>query len=194
MSLPHALLTALVERTGSGLELSARFDKSIGLFWNASHQQIYRDLAALERSGWIESVAVPSARGRKKIYRVLPAGRSELRRWAGQPEDPKPVRNELMLRLRADAALGGTDVVTDIERHAALHRERLVSYEAIERRDFAGQLSREARVQHLILQAGIMTERMWIEWSERALEVMRDQAKGTEAPEGTSGGEGLSAG
>ena len=173
MSLPHALLTALVERAGSGLELSARFDRSIGLFWHASHQQIYRDLAALERAGWIEAVAVPSARGRKKSYRVLPAGREELRRWAGQQEDPRPIRNDLMLRLRAEAAVGDTGVLADIERRAAVHRERLALYEAIEARDFRGELNRGARVQYLILRAGIMTEQMWLAWSETALAELR---------------------
>ena len=35
MSLPHALLTALIEHPGSGLELASRFDRSIGYFWQA---------------------------------------------------------------------------------------------------------------------------------------------------------------
>jgi len=48
MSLPHALLTALVERPGSGSELAGRFDRSIAYFWQATHQQIYRELARLE--------------------------------------------------------------------------------------------------------------------------------------------------
>ncbi|MBA5845288.1 PadR family transcriptional regulator, partial [Escherichia coli] len=55
MSLPHALLTALAERPGSGSELADRFDRSIGYFWQATHQQIYRELGRLEETGWIES-------------------------------------------------------------------------------------------------------------------------------------------
>ena len=58
MSLPHALLTSLVERPASGLDLARRFDSSIGFFWAASHQQIYRELARMEAAGWIRS---PSA-------------------------------------------------------------------------------------------------------------------------------------
>jgi len=42
MPLDHALLVALSERPASGLELARRFDRSIGYFWHASHQQIYR--------------------------------------------------------------------------------------------------------------------------------------------------------
>lgn len=48
MSLPHAILTALLEKPSSGLELTRRFDRSIGYFWSATHQQIYRELGKLE--------------------------------------------------------------------------------------------------------------------------------------------------
>ena len=81
MSLPHALLVALIEKPCSGMELSARFDRSIGFYWHASHQQIYRELARLEAAGWVEATPAESARGGKKEYRVVAAGRKELRRW-----------------------------------------------------------------------------------------------------------------
>ncbi|MFX4748000.1 hypothetical protein ABTB74_18915, partial [Acinetobacter baumannii] len=44
MSLPHVLLTSLLERPSTGFELARRFDRSMGFFWNATHQQIYREL------------------------------------------------------------------------------------------------------------------------------------------------------
>src|SRR5256885_9851741 len=69
MSLPHALLTALVEHPCSGSELAERFDRSIGYFWNATHQQIYRELARLEEAQWIEALPAESGRGRKRQYR-----------------------------------------------------------------------------------------------------------------------------
>ena len=48
MSLAHALLTSLQEKSSSGYDLARRFDKSIGFFWRATHQQIYRELARME--------------------------------------------------------------------------------------------------------------------------------------------------
>ena len=56
MSLPHAILTALLEKPSSGLELTRRFDKSIGYFWSATHQQIYRELGKLEAAGYIRAL------------------------------------------------------------------------------------------------------------------------------------------
>ena len=106
MSLPHALLTALVERPCTGAELVRRFDRSIGYFWQATHQQIYRELGRLEEAGWVESEPVAEGPGRQRAYRVLPPGRKELKRWIGVQDKPATLRDALMVRLRAEAALG----------------------------------------------------------------------------------------
>jgi DNA-binding PadR family transcriptional regulator len=173
MSLPHALLTALLEESCSGSELARRFDRSIGFFWHATHQQIYRELGRLEQAGWIESLPPESGRGRKKVYRVLPAGRKALKQWTSEGQDPKPMRDELMLRLRAEAVIGPTKLKDDIARRLEMHREKLALYKALEARDFPpGETSREAQLQHLVLTAGLMFETLWIEWSEQALAVL----------------------
>ncbi|WP_205822289.1 PadR family transcriptional regulator [Burkholderia sp. Ac-20349] len=174
MSLPHALLTALAERPGSGSELADRFDRSIGYFWQATHQQIYRELGRLEETGWIESLPAESGRGRKRAYRILPAGKKELRRWIAEPEDPTPLREALMVRLRAEAVLGPAGLEDEIRRRIALHQEKLDLYLRIEARDFAeGTDSRTKRLQHLVLQAGIANERFWVEYSQHALDALR---------------------
>lgn len=175
MSLPHALLTALMERPGSGMELAERFDRSIGHFWHATHQQIYRELARLEAAGWLESVPVPSGRGRKRSYQIRAAGRAELQRWLSEPTEPAPLRDELMVRLRAEAAVGPSDLAAAIARRAALHEAKLAMYESFERKDFAaGQTeSRERRLKHLVLKAGIRQEQLWIELAREALEILQ---------------------
>lgn len=173
MSLPHALLTALVERPGSGSELASRFDRSIGYFWHATHQQIYRELARLEDAGWVQSVAVEQARGRKRAYRILPAGVAELKRWVAQQGDPIPVRDELLVRLRAEAVIGPTGLETEIQRRLELHRQKLAHYRAIEARDFSSQMdSRDRQLQHLVLQGGITQESAWIELLQNALGIL----------------------
>jgi DNA-binding PadR family transcriptional regulator len=174
MSLPHALLTALLEESCAGSELARRFDRSIGFFWHATHQQIYRELGRLEQSGWIESLPPESGRGRKKVYRVRPAGRKELKRWTSEQQDPRPLREELMLRIRAEAAIGPTSLKTDIDRRLKLHRQKLAIYMQLDARDFPPDVapSYEAELQQLVLTAGIMYETLWIEWSEKALRLL----------------------
>ncbi|MEL7030389.1 MAG: PadR family transcriptional regulator [Pseudomonadota bacterium] len=173
MSLPHALLTALIERPGSGLELAGRFNKSIGYFWPATHQQIYRELAKLERDGLIQSQAEAEARGRKRTYHVLPEGRQELRRWIEQEDAPPPLRDALLVRLRAEAAVGSMSLDRALRRRRSDHQSRLTNYLSIEERDFGdGPQDKSAALQHLILQTGIRHEATWIEILTQALDIL----------------------
>ncbi|MFJ9823218.1 PadR family transcriptional regulator [Streptomyces sp. NPDC101160] len=172
MSLPHAILTALLEKPSSGLELTRRFDRSIGYFWSSTHQQIYRELGKLEQAGYIRALpaAVP-ARGQKKEYEVLPAGRAELASWVGTAEDPKPMRSALLLRMRAAAVVGGRGLREELERHLGLHRAQLDEYLAIEERDFppARRTTEPDRLRHLVLRGGIELERFWVQWLSQAI-------------------------
>ncbi|MEU6988052.1 PadR family transcriptional regulator [Streptomyces sp. NPDC046324] len=172
MSLPHAILTALLEKPSSGLELTRRFDRSIGYFWSATHQQIYRELGKLEQAGHIRALPAPvPARGQKKEYEVLPEGRAELAEWVARSEDPKPMRSALLLRMRAAAVVGAPGMREELRRHLDLHRRQLDEYLAIEVRDFppSRRESEPDRLRHLVLRGGIDLERFWVEWLTHAL-------------------------
>ncbi|MEU9631021.1 PadR family transcriptional regulator [Streptomyces luteogriseus] len=190
MSLPHAILTALLEKKSSGLELTRRFDRSIGYFWSATHQQIYRELGKLEADGLIR--ALPSeqpARGQKKSYEVLPAGRAELARWTSASQDPKPHRDALLLRLRAAAVVGTAGLEADLRRHLELHERQLAEYEEIEERDFPpGRDGAEVRLRHLVLRAGIDLETFWTQWLRRALADFAELDAGRAEPAGPVAG------
>jgi len=175
MSLPHALLTSLSERAGSGSELARRFDKSIGYFWAATHQQIYRELARLEEAGWIESLPAETGRGRKRAYRILPAGVEELKRWVTEAEDPRPLRDALMVRIRAEAAVGPAGLHAEMKRHLAIHEARLALYRSFEERDFASATdSRVRRLNYLLLKGGIAQEELAVQMARDAIRILRE--------------------
>ncbi|OAR23197.1 PadR family transcriptional regulator [Streptomyces sp. ERV7] len=174
MSLPHAILTALLEKPSSGLELTRRFDKSFGFFWSATHQQIYRELGKLEQSGAIRALpAQTPARGQKKEYEVLPAGRAELAAWAAAGQDPRAMRDPLLLRVRAAAVVGTEGLTAELHRHLALHERQLELYTGIEQRDFPPERdSEQDRLRHLVLRGGIELETFWIRWLTQALDTV----------------------
>ncbi len=82
MALDHALLVSLLEKPSSGYELARRFDRSIGYFWHATHQQIYRVLARMETAAWISAeIQAGESAPDRKVFSVSDAGRAELERW-----------------------------------------------------------------------------------------------------------------
>ena len=90
MSLSHVLLTSLIEKPSTGIELARRFDRSMGFFWNATHQQIYRELnAMLQKAGFrLEEEDSHS----RKTYQVERLGREELANWMLEHSSPAQLR------------------------------------------------------------------------------------------------------
>jgi DNA-binding PadR family transcriptional regulator len=170
MSLRHAILTSLRERPASGRELARRFDASIGYFWAATHQQIYRSLHELEAAGLVRASEQATTRGRARTYEISSLGAQELREWVREPEDPRMVRDSLLVRLRAVAALDddGNVLAEELRRHRKIHQAQLCQYLEIRERDFAHTGPHDLKL--LILEAGIGLEEHWISWLETCLQ------------------------
>lgn len=171
MSLRHAILTALLEVPSTGLSLTRRFDRSIGYFWQATHQQVYRETGKLEAEALIRAVPQSTpARGNPKSYEVTDEGRAELIRWVAEFEPPKPARDALMVRVRAASVVGLGPLVDQMREHRELHAARHAEYLALAARDFTDrELDDVARMQYLILRAGIGVEEFWTAWLEAAI-------------------------
>ncbi|MFI6362133.1 PadR family transcriptional regulator [Nocardia sp. NPDC050630] len=172
MSLRCAILTALMERPSTGKELTRRFDSSIGYFWHATHQQIYRELGSMTDDDLVQPHASQvKGRGAPRAYEITETGVQYLRGWVTTGQEPVPLRDPLLVRLRAAAVLGDIDLSDDIQQHLDYHRSLLETYRDIEDRDFNGPATtRRERLQHLILQAGIDIELSWAEWCAKAAE------------------------
>ena len=166
MSLAHVLLTSLMEKPSTGFELARRFDRSMGFFWNATHQQIYRELNGMQKKGWISTLEDEADTGRKKTYQVEQPGRIELTEWMSKQGQPAQLREEIMVRLRAEAQLGGNSILPELHRHLKIHRDNLIVYEQIFAKDFthADEQNRTLFIHKMILQLGIDLENGWIDW------------------------------
>ncbi len=173
MSLSYALLTALMEKSGTGSELSSRFEKSIGYFWSASHQQIYRELSGLHHAGLVDAEEHPNSQGRRRVFSITHSGKTALQEWLVQTEVPAPIRDAFLVRLRALSSLTQPDVEKMLTARLAVHRTKLAGFKAIRKRDFgSGALSRKDRVQALILDAGIRNELSYIQLIEDVLDTL----------------------
>ncbi|WP_328929484.1 PadR family transcriptional regulator [Streptomyces sp. NBC_00190] len=182
MALEHAILVSLLEQPGSGYELARRFDRSIGYFWTATHQQIYRVLKRMEGDGWLDVREVPQqTRPDKKEYSVAAAGRAALSGWLHEPIQPDSVRHELAVKIRGAAFDDPAALIREVERHHRAHADRLTHYLAGELRDFTGSDAPAApdagrELQHVVLRGGIAYERMQLAWLEDVLATLRRTA------------------
>lgn len=175
MSIQHALLTSLLEKPSTGYDLARRFDKSIGYFWHASHQQIYRELGRMAEAGWIEATDDNDAgKRRRRLYRVLAAGVAELSRWVSTPETDGDPARALLIKLRAEAVIGPHGVDRELLQLIGHHRAQLETYLEIEQRDFASrELTVAQKLQHAVLRAGIVAEQGWLDWAGEVLPVLQ---------------------
>lgn len=173
MALEHALLVALREQPASGLELAQRFSRSIGFFWSATHQQIYRVLGRMETDGWVrvETVA-QQGRPDKKVYDVTPIGQTALEDWLAEPGPDTPLRSDLAVKLRG-ASFGDRAAVLDVVRARLVdHHTRLGHYRQLLKRDYPAPdaLAGLELDQYLVLRGGILMEETWIAWLTEYLE------------------------
>lgn len=180
MALEHAILVSLTERAGSGYELARRFDRSIGYFWPATHQQIYRVLRRMEEAGWVTHTEVEQeGRPDKKVYEVSGQGCEELTRWLAEPVDPAVLRDGLAVKLRG-ASLGDTSaVLREVERHRAEHSATLEVYRGIQRRDFPkpAKLSGRELHQYLVLRGGVRAEESFVAWCDEVIQALRSETR-----------------
>ncbi len=163
---------ALSERPAAGLDLARRFERSIGFFWHATHQQIYRVLARMEADGWVDREFVEQRdRPTKKVYAVSDRGRRVLAEWLATSTPMEPLRSELAVKMRG-ASRGERDAVLAVVRdNLSDHRTRLAHYEQLAARDHPtpGRLEGQELDTYLVLRGGIRLEEFWVSWLEEYL-------------------------
>jgi len=173
VALEHALLVSLSERPAAGLELARRFDRSIGFFWSATHQQIYKVLRRMEADGWVTARVVgQSGRPEKREYSVTEPGAKALADWIATTTPRPAFRSELAVKMRG-ASYGDRDaLLADIAELVTDHRTRLEHYEAMCARDYPEPdgLTGHDLDTYLVLRGGIWQETFQISWLTEYLE------------------------
>ena len=179
VALEHALLVSLSEKPAAGLELARRFERSIGFFWSATHQQIYKVLARMEADGWV-TVKVVEQEGRpdKRVHTPSAEGRRVLADWLATPMPAETFRSEVAVKLRGAAYGDRARLTRNLLAARADHATRLAHYEQMEREQFPDPAGLDAGVRDrwLVLRGGIGLERFWIDWITEYLQAHDPEA------------------
>ncbi|MEU1404079.1 PadR family transcriptional regulator [Streptomyces sp. NPDC005728] len=170
MSLRHALLGLLADRSASGYDLMKLFDTSLAHVWPATQSQMYGELNRLAEAGRVE-VSAEGPR-RRKEYTITAQGRKELDDWLTAPTQQSPRRNELLLKvffLNLATPEQARAILAEREGRATADHERLAALRtALESED--GPLTVNGRI---ALEYGLRwaeMERDWARWATGQLE------------------------
>lgn len=175
MALAHAILAALVDAPCTGYDLAKRFDGSVGFFWSASHQQIYRELSKLENQGSISSESILQAgRPDKRLYSVTDLGEQHLKEWIAQPCEPTPIKDDLLVKIFAGHIVRNQIILAELEHHQEAHLKKLSTYKELEQCYFQNpqELPASGKFQYLTLLNGISYETHWLAWCNQVRELL----------------------
>ncbi len=126
MALKFGILGLLNYSPMTGYKLKKIFDRSINNVWTASLSQIYRELNALEKDGFVSSqIEEQDDRPDKKIYSITEAGKGAFSDWLQKPVSIflSPKRDEFMLKMFFGEGLG-ENLVKEMFRQFIQDRER----------------------------------------------------------------------
>ena len=172
MALPEAILVCLADEPLTGYDLAKTFESSIGFFWHADHQQIYRVLRQLRESGLVtDELVVQDGRPNKRVYSITDPGRERLVEWSREANPPPAIKDDMMIKLYWLEHVDVEAMRGQVSERLVAHRRQLELYERIEARSFtevdADDAARTGRL--LALQLGLAYERSWVAWCESAL-------------------------
>lgn len=173
MALSQAILASLATvGPCSGYDLVKRFDEYISCYWMASHQQVYKELRELEKKGWISPEAIAqTGRPNKVVYDITPAGQQALIDWTQEPSQPAPIRESLMIKLKAGGLVDASVILQELQRRQQLHQANLERLYQVEATEFANPTALDLPDywHYLSLRRGIRYETEWVEWCQEAI-------------------------
>ncbi|YAL82833.1 PadR family transcriptional regulator [Dermacoccaceae bacterium W4C1] len=172
MALEHAILVSLAEQPATGYDLTRRFGKSMGYFWPATHQQIYRTLARMEEQGMVTAVVHPGqGRPDRKVYELTDAGREEFLDYTRRPTPPFKTKMELAVKVRGMMHGDRAAVLDDVRAQRDGHVKQLDEYQRYADQYYPdpSRIPDDQLPVYLVLRGGIRSEQGFIDWCDEML-------------------------
>ncbi|WP_331770426.1 PadR family transcriptional regulator (plasmid) [Embleya sp. NBC_00888] len=186
MALRHAVLAALLDGEYSGYQLAKAFDIGVANFWHALPQQLYAELARLEKEGLVTGrQVIQETRPNKRLFRVSDAGLAELERFAAAVSKPSFIRDDLAVKVQAVDYVATGPMIAHLEERASAAEARIALFGDLLRRmrgdlDEEEFLLRGERIgPYLTCVRGLAFERGNRDWCLRVAGVLRERERRT---------------
>jgi PadR family transcriptional regulator AphA len=176
MSLPMVLLSALSIAPSTGYDLTRRFDGFTGLYWTASHQQVYRDLTNMVTKGFVNFVVEPqNGKPDRKVYSVTYAGVKALSEWRATELKDKTVRKELIVKLMLVTDGNKQDMIRQLNWLISDSNKHLCTQALLIRTSYGeiDSLSTKEKLEYLALRHDMLEVTSHLDWAEEALYLLR---------------------
>lgn len=176
MALAEAILVCLTDRPMSGYDLAKTFDASIGFFWRASHQQVYRELARLRDRELVRSTEVEQkGKPNRIMHTITNAGENVVHQWSLKPCKMPSVKDELLVKFYALETVDIPALREQLGVRIDQHRAKLIAYHRIKERFYDGHnLTLDQKGKLIALTMGISNETQLIGSLETALVMLQD--------------------
>jgi len=177
MALKYVLLTLLQKKPQTGYQIVQSFESSVGYFWHASHQQVYRELNTLATAAHVSAKHVKQTdKPDKKIYSITKSGRLALKKWLESPAKRTATKDPLLVKLINANADNYQSMISELEGLRSDVKERLGVYNAIEKEHYSEtkrqQMSADSLVLYIALRKGILGLNAQLSWIDEAVKLL----------------------
>ncbi|WP_246090060.1 PadR family transcriptional regulator [Nonomuraea deserti] len=182
MALRHAVLAALLDEELSGYQLAKAFGLGVANFWHALPQQLYAELARLERDGLVSGrEVVQDTRPNKRLFTATDAGLAELERFAATANKPSFIRDDLLVKVQAADHVAAGALIEQLAERAAFADAKIELLGGLLRK-MRGGMSEEEFLRHgerigpyLTCLRGIAFEQGNRDWCRRSAAILEER-------------------
>jgi DNA-binding PadR family transcriptional regulator len=167
MALREVILTVLARGQMTGYEITKDFEAVYVHFWRASHQQVYRELARLNKDGRVTlKEVVQAGRPDKKVYAITKRGLDELKRWIVEPTEPPRPQYDLLVKLLGCHVVDRNVFQIELERIRARAQEWMNELGAMQRECLRTRAawSEHDKILYLTLRRGLVLGQAQSKW------------------------------
>lgn len=178
MSLRNVLLVYLASGASSGYDIAKGFRGSFGYLWNASHQQVYRDLGKLHADGLLACQRLPQdGKTDRKLYRLTDAGRDAMQAFLATPARPPKYNDAFMVKVASAHLMADKrpllDELLSLREKYRRYLHGLEKYQAFFD-TLPGDIQPQLVFARLSLARGLDVNRSWLVWSDALESALRN--------------------
>lgn len=177
MALRYVILSLVAAKPQSGYDIVKSFDHSIGHIWQASHQQVYRELGKLAKDSWLEfEREAQTDKPDRKVYNITAEGRQHLNKWLVSSVETPAYRSPILVRLLALPVVGPEPLIPAVRKARSEYESKLKAYQALDTYYTSHQDPAEVDLSlRLALRMAILFTEPMLGWCDEAVEALQQQ-------------------